>query len=512
MTFNSVPGSISPVMRLVAKWYLVPGLALLTLSVPLPLDAAVSKGTDKQLETGSTNQGGGTSTSANFRQQVTIGESVSSVGISSAKFRIVPGFLGASLSATTAPPVTELILADLYAKTGALGLTITPKAWQRDRDPLFIWEPPLTGSQVAGYSYGLDLAPDDVVDTTSTSFDVATATPNTLSDGVHTFTVKAVNSAGSAGPPLSLELWVDTTPPQIVTHAPEAGGLLNAAAEVTATLSDAASGVEASSVSFLVNGSEASVSYAPATGVLTVAGGAWKEGANSLELRVTDAVGNAQVPLVWSVTLDTKPPTGTVLINGDAETTTSLHVTLELDASDATSGLSSMLISNDEVTGYVAEPYAALRKLWKLTALRGPQRVYVKFVDKAGNTSSPVSDVIELFLLSPETAITSGPAGFTQAPSATFTFSCPEGDCVFAYAFDNDAWSDWSPSASAAVAGLVLGNHYFRVKAAKDVNGVAGIQPDEEDPSPAERTWVVGVEPSLFSFPKGPHIKLWRLE
>ena len=60
--------------------------------------------------------------------------------------------------------------------------------------------------------------------------------------------------------------------------------------------------------------------------------------------------------------------------------------------------------------------------------------------------------------------------------------------------------------------GLAFGNHYFRVKAAKEVNGTPGIQPDEEDPSPAERTWIVGVEPSILIVPKGPHIKLWRLE
>ena len=61
-------------------------------------------------------------------------------------------------------------------------------------------------------------------------------------------------------------------------------------------------------------------------------------------------------------------------------------------------------------------------------------------------------------------------------------------------------------------ADLLFGNHYFRVKAAKEVNGIDGIQPDEEDPSPAERTWIVGVEPSVFTVPKGPPIKVWRIE
>ncbi len=89
---------------------------------------------------------------------------------------------------------------------------------------------------------------------------------------------------------------------------------------------------------------------------------------------------------------------------------------------------------------------------------------------------------------------------------------CPEGDCVFSYAFDNDDWSAWGSATTATKANLALGNHYFRVKAAKELNGTAEIQLDEEDPSPVERTWVVGVEPSVLSIPKGPLIKVWRIE
>ncbi|MBI3087726.1 MAG: hypothetical protein HYY91_02395, partial [Candidatus Omnitrophica bacterium] len=76
-----------------------------------------------------------------------------------------------------------------------------------------------------------------------------------------------------------------------------------------------------------------------------------------------------------------------------------------------------------------------------------------------------------------------------------------------------NAWSEWSDQTTAAApAELVFGNHYFKVKAAKEVNGIPGIQPDEEDPTPAERTWIVGVEtPGLF-LPRGAPIKLWRVE
>ena len=476
------------------------------------VEAAISKGKEKQLAAGGPNQGGGTPSSSSFRQLAVVGGPLASHQIITSRFHIIPGFLGAASGSSVVPPVSDLDLPRLYAKTDPMGEQVAPKTWQTDNDPIFLWEAPATGLELAGYSYALDAAPDDVVDTTGTSFNVQTATPKTLTDGTHTFSVKAITTSGTAGTAAMLELWVDTTPPQIVSYAPSAGALLNGSAVVTATVSDVASGFDDSSVSLLMNGTTASAAFDPATGVLTAGAGGWKEGVNSLELRASDALGNAQVPLVWSVTVDTKPPTGSITVNADALMTTSIYANLGLSAPDATSGVDHILLSNDELTGYVEEPFTALRTLWKLKPIRGIQKVYVKFVDKVGNVSSPVWDEIELALLSPDTVITNGPAGYTPNPTVTFGFACPEGGCVYSYAFDNDEWSEWSATSTATKDGLAFGNHYFRVKAALDINGLPGIQSDEEDPSPAERTWIVGIEPSLFMVPRGPHIKLWRLE
>jgi len=476
-------------------------------------EAAVSKGTDKELQAAETNQGGGTATSSRFSQQLTVGGGVAGNRSSSARFRVIPGFLSAALSGQAELPVSNLDLRVLYAKTDPLGLRITPAAWQTDRDPIFLWDAPALGTEVEGYSYAFDAAPDDVIDTVATSFDVAVSAMKTLADGKHTFSVKALNSAGNSGSAISVEIWVDTTAPQIVASAPAPGTLLNtAASSITATVADGSSGVSQAGVTLLLNGQAAAIQFNDATGVVTATGERWQEGANSLELRVADAVGNAQTPLIWSVTVDTVPPSGAVEINAGATMTTSLYVTLGLSGSDATSGIARVLLSNEEASGYVEEPYVASRELWKLNAVRGAQRVYAKFVDRAGNISVPVSDEIDLILLSPETVITSGPAGYSPVLSVTFEFMCPEGNCVFSYAFDHGEWSEWSAATTATAGGLALGNHYFRVKAAKEVNGTEGIQPDEEDPSPAERTWVAGVEPPLFAVPKGPPIKVWRLE
>ncbi len=503
-------------VRLLALAAVTAALFSVDLTMPsLPgstVEAAVGKGKNQQLEVASTPQGGGIVTTGKFRQQVTIGDVISSVRISGSRFRIAPGFLGSGSGATATAPVSDLTLSVLYARTDPFGSEIEPAVWQKDRDPVFYWQPPAAGPDVAGYSYAIDSAPDDQVDTAETSFNLATS-GQPLSDGKHTFSVKALNTAGNGGSPISMELWVDTTPPQIVSYTPSPGTLTNANnPAATVTVSDAGSGVDSTTVTLFVNGSAASMGYNSATGVFAATGAAWREGENNLEVRAVDALGNTQTPLVWSFTMDTKPPSGTVVINGGAAMTTSVYVTLGIKATDAVSQIRRMLISNEEAGGYVEEPHAALRERWMLNAIRGMRKVYIKFVDSAGNMSAPVSDDIDLALLSPETVIVSGPAGFSPDSSASFGFMCPGGDCVFSYAFDNDDWSPWSPSTTVRKEGLSFGNHYFRVKAAKDLNGTPEIQPDEEDPSPAERTWIVGIEPSVLPVPKGPPIKLWRLE
>ena len=474
--------------------------------------AAVSGSDDKQLAMASNNQGGSSASSGGaFHQQGAIGGGTASHEIRSSRFKILPGLFGGGSSSTVL--IGDLDMTILFAKTDAFGAEIVPNVWQRDHDPLFVWAPPAAGpEQLGGYSYAFDGAPDDTVDTTATSLDLAGGALPPLTDGTHTFSVKAINTLGNAGNPISVSIWVDTSPPQIVTYTPAASSLFNVMPTVTATLSDTHSGVSESALQLLVNGGAASVVWDASTNQLSASGGDWREGANSLELRVADAVGNVQAPLVWSATLDTQPPTGAVTLNGGAVMTTSLYVTLSLSASDATSGISGMLISNDEFVGYVQEPFAALRTFWGLTPVRGIQRVYIKFLDAAGNVSAPISDDIELALLAPETQITSGPAGVSALRDAAFTFQCPEGHCLFSYAFDNEEWSAWSETATASASGLSYGNHYFRVKAARDVNGEPDIQADEEDPSPADRTWIVGTESSFFAIPKGPPIKLWRLE
>lgn len=478
-------------------------------------EAKISQSGSQQLESGETGEGFPSSASANYRIWGSLGTPFSGLKISTSGRSFYYGVLGATFSKGRGITSTQLDITVLYAKTEAFGTTITPGAWQTDRDPIFLWEAPSAGLDVAGYSYALDAQPDETIDTTATSWNMAQdPVLSQLTDGKHVFSVKAINTAGNAGNPISIEVWVDTMPPTVSGSTPAPGTLLGSLSPtLSATVTEPHSGLDMTATELLVNGHAATASFDETSGVLTASGsGLVREGSNRVELRAIDRVGNAQTPLIWSFTVDATPPTGTLLINDGASLTASIYVTLNLTASDGIAGVDHMLLSNDAQSGYVQESFTTVRELWRLNAVRGTQKVYVKFVDKVGNVSQPVEAQIELVLTAPETIILSGPAGMTPDPGATFSFSCPEGGCLFSYAFDGGDWSDWTTATSAAAASLPFGNHYFKVKAAKESNGIDGIQSDEEDPTPAERTWIIGVESPVILLPQGSPIKLWRIE
>ena len=100
------------------------------------------------------------------------------------------------------------------------------------------------------------------------------------------------------------------------------------------------------------------------------------------------------------ITLDTTAPTiEALLINGGLAFTNSQTgiVTLSLAASDATSGVTSMQISNDDVFDEPFEPFATSRThtLGDPT-VDGDKSVFVRVRDVAGNTSAPVQATITL--------------------------------------------------------------------------------------------------------------------
>lgn len=118
------------------------------------------------------------------------------------------------------------------------------------------------------------------------------------------------------------------------------------------------------------------------------------DGVKSIQVRFRDASGNVSLIYGDTIVLDTSLPTGSVLIDNGAQTTTSTEVLLTLTATD-TSGVTEMQFSKDGSNWFAWEPFTKQRKV---TLVNGPgvNTIYVRFRDGTGNVSTTYSDSISL--------------------------------------------------------------------------------------------------------------------
>ena len=116
-------------------------------------------------------------------------------------------------------------------------------------------------------------------------------------------------------------------------------------------------------------------------------------GEKTVYIKVTDGAGNHTVESdTYELAVDNMPPTGYVMINAGAATTSSRAVTLTIEASDDASGLSRMFVSNDNI---IWSDWQEFREEfpWVLSEGAGYKTVYVRLVDAVGN-SVVVSNMI----------------------------------------------------------------------------------------------------------------------
>jgi uncharacterized Zn-binding protein involved in type VI secretion len=104
-----------------------------------------------------------------------------------------------------------------------------------------------------------------------------------------------------------------------------------------------------------------------------------------------------------TIIMDTKVPTGSLVINGGAKYANSRTVSLEITATDVTSGLSKLCVREDKVpcgeTGFVN--YVKTVSYDIVSPEDGKKTVYVTLRDLAGKTSKPLKGSITLDTLAP---------------------------------------------------------------------------------------------------------------
>ncbi|MBI4746293.1 MAG: Ig-like domain-containing protein [Deltaproteobacteria bacterium] len=213
-----------------------------------------------------------------------------------------------------------------------------------------------------------------------------------------------------------------------------------------------------------------------------------------------DMAGNALINYTWSFTTeiaaDTAAPSNTTaanFINSGASSTSSTTVTLAISATDSV-GVTGYYASETSTTptataaGWTAvtstTSYSNTTAAYTFTGVYTSGTtvyVYVWFKDAAGNTSTSVTDYIDLDTTAPNTSITIKPANPSNSTSASFSFTSTETGSSFQCQMD---WGGYTACISPkSYAGLSDGSHTFDVMA----TDAAG----NSDSTPESYTWTV---------------------
>jgi large repetitive protein len=281
-----------------------------------------------------------------------------------------------------------------------------------------------------------------------------------LTDGSHSFGVKATDAAGNTGPETSVVWSIDTVAPTaLITQTP-----------------DPQSGIPSASFSFTAaeGGSMFAckldaAAFAPCTS--PTAYGGLGDGPHAFAVKATDAAGNSGSEAAYGWTIETRAPTAAV-IAGPSGLTNSSAATFSFSADEPSS-------FDCKVDGASFEPCSSPATYHGLGD--GGHGFSVRARDAVGNFSAPASQSWTIDTTAPDTTISSAPKSGT-ATSATFAFSASEGgsfecrldDAPFAVCASPKSYSPLRP-----------GDHRFEVRAV-DAAGNA-------DPTPALHGWKVDV-------------------
>jgi hypothetical protein len=145
-------------------------------------------------------------------------------------------------------------------------------------------------------------------------------------------------------------------------------------------------------------------------------------GTTTLQFFAVDTAGNPETVNSAVYTIDSTPPTGSILANSGALYTNNSSVTLTLSCTDTISGCAQMQFSSDNITWLTPETYAST-KAWVLASGDGQKTAYVKYIDGAGNMSAAYSAGITLDTVPPMTLAIPGGGFYNAVQSVTLVAS-----------------------------------------------------------------------------------------
>ncbi len=278
------------------------------------------------------------------------------------------------------------------------------------------------------------------------TFTACPASYTGLTDGSHTFRVRATDPAGNIGAAAVFTWTIDTTPPNTTV----------ATATTTPTT--------ATSAAFTYTSTEAGSTFqckldTAAFGPCATTGQSYSglaDGAHTFQVRAIDSAGNVDpTPATFAWTVDTAPPDTTV---ATATTTPTTATGASFTYTSTEPGASFQCKLDTAAFGPCAttgQSYSGLAD--------GAHTFQVRAVDGAGNVDpTPASFAWTVDTVAPVTTITTAPTDPSASATATFAYSANEPGSTFTCRFDAAATFTACP---ASYAGLTDGAHTFRVRA-----------------------------------------------
>ncbi len=297
-----------------------------------------------------------------------------------------------------------------------------------------------------------------------------------LTDGAHSFQVRATDAAGNTdATPANFDWTIDTTAP--TTTIDTQPGVLDNSADAAFTFSSNDPGA---TFECKLDGAPFSSCSSPKSySALT-------DGAHSFQVRATDAAGNTDAtPANFDWTIDTTAPT----------TTIDTQPSVLDNSADAAFTFS----SNDPGATFECKldgaPFSSCSSPKSYSALTdGAHNFQVRATDAAGNTdATPANFDWTIDTTAPTTTIDTQPGVLDNSADAAFTFSSNDPGATFECKLDGAPFS--SCSSPKSYSALTDGAHNFQVRA----TDAAG----NTDATPANFDWTIDTTApsSATSFP-----------
>lgn len=299
-----------------------------------------------------------------------------------------------------------------------------------------------------------------------------------MSDGTHSFSVRATDGAGTEDATPAERLWtIDTVAPNttLVTTPPAADNSTMVTFEFKSSEKNTL--FECS----LDGGTFASCESGDPLGPIA-------DGAHAFSVRAKDRAGNVDAsPAVFAWAVDTSTP-DTTLVAGPMGAAPDGNATFEFVSPDAGAG-ATFECSLDSA------PYTACTSPKSYAGLPMATHTFaVRVRDAVGNLDpTPATRTWAVDLTPPDTMIGAGPSGAVALASASFTFTADE-ESSFACSIDGAPFTACTSPAS--FTGLAQGDHTFAVRATDLVGHV--------DASPATASWTVDTVPPDLMMVAGP--------